>query len=358
MHLQGLAVIGCPSVCLSVDQMCELWQNETNLCRHFYTIWVDWWFSESVIPTRNGTFYFDSEMNLQSCILDIGSLDERKTGEVLGKAVEDVVREFGLDYRKVAIVTDNASKRYYDAKVWPILYAEGDRVYYFNPRKRTDRSKQWARKYSSHTIVKIRTPVAVPIQHSRNSKAFVTHIDKIKPCYEEEGNARKTDSGSQVLPPTWASDEIKMGWRRSQRVLCPPNSQEKSCFIRVLRFVRSIVRWGRQRTDCRMFGRHLSVKYWTWPSNATSAICWKLSPMILMKVCYVEMSKLRPRQRVFQHARKSRHTKWLPPRLTPARTPHRTCRPQDSRAWSTLTSLLLPPHSIVTLSSCWRDFRA
>ena len=53
--------------------------------------------------------YFDDEMNLRSCILDTGSLDDRKTAEVLGKAVEDVVKEFGLDYRKVTIVTDNAS---------------------------------------------------------------------------------------------------------------------------------------------------------------------------------------------------------------------------------------------------------
>jgi len=53
--------------------------------------------------------YFDGEMNLRSCILDTGSLDERKTGDVLAKSVEDVVKEFGLDYRKVTIVTDNAS---------------------------------------------------------------------------------------------------------------------------------------------------------------------------------------------------------------------------------------------------------
>jgi hypothetical protein len=53
--------------------------------------------------------YFDGEMNLRSCILDPGSLEERKTGEVLPKAVEDVIKEFGLDYRKVTIVTDNAS---------------------------------------------------------------------------------------------------------------------------------------------------------------------------------------------------------------------------------------------------------
>jgi len=44
--------------------------------------------------------YFDGEMNLRSCILDDGSLDERKTVEVLAMAVEDVVKEFGLDARE------------------------------------------------------------------------------------------------------------------------------------------------------------------------------------------------------------------------------------------------------------------
>ena len=34
---------------------------------------------------------------------------QKKTGEVLSKAVEDVVTQFGLEYRKVTIVTDNAS---------------------------------------------------------------------------------------------------------------------------------------------------------------------------------------------------------------------------------------------------------
>jgi len=53
--------------------------------------------------------FFDNNLHLQSCILDTGSVDERKTAEVLGSIVTNVSQQFGFSMNKVTIVTDNAS---------------------------------------------------------------------------------------------------------------------------------------------------------------------------------------------------------------------------------------------------------
>ena len=53
--------------------------------------------------------YFDAELNLQSCILNTGVVDKRKTAEVLGNVVKEVVVDFGFEMNKVTIVKDNAS---------------------------------------------------------------------------------------------------------------------------------------------------------------------------------------------------------------------------------------------------------
>lgn len=53
--------------------------------------------------------YFDSQLKLQSCILDTSPVEEGKTADVLGKAVANVIGEFGLTMQQVTIVTDNAA---------------------------------------------------------------------------------------------------------------------------------------------------------------------------------------------------------------------------------------------------------
>jgi len=60
--------------------------------------WTDDFWKVSYLSVT--THYFNGEMNLRSRILDAGSLNERKTGEVLAMAVEDVVKGFGLDARE------------------------------------------------------------------------------------------------------------------------------------------------------------------------------------------------------------------------------------------------------------------
>jgi len=53
--------------------------------------------------------YFDSDLNLQSCILNTGAVNEKKTAEVLCNVVKEVAVDFGIEMNKVTIVTDNAA---------------------------------------------------------------------------------------------------------------------------------------------------------------------------------------------------------------------------------------------------------
>ena len=70
------------------------------------------------------------------------------------------------------------NKRQYDMKVKPALFAPGDWVYYYNPRRFTGRSEKWSRKYIGPMVIVQRLgPVNYLIQKSRNSLPFVEHID-------------------------------------------------------------------------------------------------------------------------------------------------------------------------------------
>ena len=109
------------------------------------------------------------------------------------------------------------NKRYYDAKARPIP------VYYYNPRKFVGRSEKWARKYSPHTIVKILTPVTVLLRRSKNSRAFVSHVDKIKPCYEDVTQNLGKGEPEASVPPRPTPTNTGEGCRRSDRVTHPPS---------------------------------------------------------------------------------------------------------------------------------------
>lgn len=139
------------------------------------------------------------------------------------RAAYDLVREH-------LGVAAERNKRYYDAKVRPIPYAEGDRVYYYNPRKYAGRSDKWARKFLPCTVLKILTPVTVLLQRSKNSKAFVSHVDKIKPCYEDESATHKETVVTRGAPlPTLLNLSDKDGLKRNSRVVRPPVRLIEKC---------------------------------------------------------------------------------------------------------------------------------
>jgi hypothetical protein len=53
--------------------------------------------------------YFNSKLELCSRILNTGEVEERKTADVLGRIVAEVVEDYGFNIANVTIVTDNAT---------------------------------------------------------------------------------------------------------------------------------------------------------------------------------------------------------------------------------------------------------
>ena len=74
------------------------------------------------------------------------------------------------------------NKKYYDMRVKPVKYNVGDWVYYYNPRKYQGRQDKWCRKYTGpFCVIRIPGPVNVELQRNKKSRAFIVHIDKVKP---------------------------------------------------------------------------------------------------------------------------------------------------------------------------------
>jgi len=113
------------------------------------------------------------------------------------------------------------NKRYYDMKARPETYNVGDLVYYFNPRKFSNRSEKWARKYTGpFRVVKVLSPVNLVLQRNRG-KTFVTHVDKIKYCYEDDPErCQEQVEQSGDAGPSKVSEEST--FQRPRRVVRPP----------------------------------------------------------------------------------------------------------------------------------------
>ena len=83
--------------------------------------------------------------------------------------------------REHLCVAAQRRKKAYDIRTRPAEFKEGDRVYYFYPRRYTKRSPKWQRMYTGpYTVTRILPPANVVIQRSRRSRPFVVHVDKLK----------------------------------------------------------------------------------------------------------------------------------------------------------------------------------
>jgi len=131
-------------------------------------------------------------------------------------AAYDVVREnFGIAAER--------NKRHYNMKGRLRSFQEGDLVYYFNPRKYSGRSEKWAKKYTGpYRVDKVLSPVTVLLRTLDRRRVFVSHIDKLKPSFEQdEIHTSNVDNGelatSGVQEPVYTEEEP-----RSRRRVQPP----------------------------------------------------------------------------------------------------------------------------------------
>ena len=72
------------------------------------------------------------------------------------------------------------NKRYYDVRVQPNKFKEGDWVLYFKPRKFAGKQDKWPRKYTGPLLVIATSYAMVRLQRRKGAKPFTAHIDKVK----------------------------------------------------------------------------------------------------------------------------------------------------------------------------------
>ena len=75
-------------------------------------------------------------------------------------------------------------KSTYDVRVRKAEYSVGDWVWYYYPRRFTQKSPKWQRNYTGpYKIVRTIEPVNFVLRKTPRSAPFVVHMDKIKKCY-------------------------------------------------------------------------------------------------------------------------------------------------------------------------------
>jgi transposase InsO family protein len=94
-----------------------------------------------------------------------------------------ISRESYAFVRKTLMKCAQRRKVYYDIKVKPKIFAVGDWVWYYSPRKYVGRSAKWVKNYTGpFLVVRVIPPTTAVIQKSRRSNVQVVHFDKLKVC--------------------------------------------------------------------------------------------------------------------------------------------------------------------------------
>jgi len=110
--------------------------------------------------------------------------EEWSRGTTYSSYVEDLAERLEESYRTVRENLQRAAERRkheYDLRVRPISFKEGDKIWYFSPRRYKGRSPKWQKLYQGPIVI-IRQcgPVNYLVQASKKQKPFVAHVDKLK----------------------------------------------------------------------------------------------------------------------------------------------------------------------------------
>ncbi len=96
--------------------------------------------------------------------------------------------------------TSERRKRGYDLRVRRAEFSAGDRVWYYTPRRYKGKSPKWQRMCTGPFVVDGQVgPVNYRIRKSTNSRPFIVHVDKLRPCFGE-GLSEDEEKASPDLP--------------------------------------------------------------------------------------------------------------------------------------------------------------
>jgi len=136
-------------------------------------------------------------------LMYVGVEDKTFDSETYSEFVEEQKNNFrdGFDRGRDALgLSADRSKKRYDMRVRPNVYAVGDWVFYFCPRHRVGRSPKWQNFYSGpYLIVEILGMFNVRIQKSAKAGAMVVHVDKIKTCRGETPKSWMGESEERLV---------------------------------------------------------------------------------------------------------------------------------------------------------------
>lgn len=103
--------------------------------------------------------------------------------------VQDLAERMDSAYRTVREELRTAAERRkhaYDMRVRTAEYLPGTYVWYYCPRRFTGRSAKWEKTCSGPFLVLEKCgPVTYRIRKTLNSRPFVAHVDKLRPCLDE-----------------------------------------------------------------------------------------------------------------------------------------------------------------------------
>ena len=113
--------------------------------------------------------------------------DEESYGEFAANMAERMQFAFGVA-REVARQEAVSAKRYYDAKVKPKVFAVGDKVLVYCPRRRQQTFPKWSRPFGVEAVIsKKLNEITYIVQFTRTRQFKIIHTDKLKLLQRYEG---------------------------------------------------------------------------------------------------------------------------------------------------------------------------
>jgi len=116
----------------------------------------------------------------------------------------------------------------YDLRVKPTVFAPGDHVYYFYPRRRSGIKDKWSRWYTGpYQVIEQLSPVLYKIQKNPRSQPKIVYVDKLKRVVGEVVPERpvQVPSGFEPADPPIDLESVdssfQLGNRPKRRIVKP-----------------------------------------------------------------------------------------------------------------------------------------